>query len=456
MGLTKPAWIPTWRKCQGFHIHGPCKGEAATYINGDHLISICDKHASKYSGWKPYKPSTKAAPPKKARKCIYGYHKGPHRGVALFTKGGTKALVCKACAHKYISCGWVKATTKTVTKAPAKKCEDESGCSRVATEVVEYKMGGGLKVTADVCAKHKPDWLKYGWKSTTKKPAPKGSRRSVKSRESYLTCVSKSCLLRGVPAETTLTHCRNCGSILKGGGKEKMQWWNILRELSTVSGRIMLVGPPGTGKSQTAFLLLENAQRLTMTEGTAVEDLLGMFHLVEGSTVWKDGPAARAMRGGTALILDEIDKYSPEVGSLLYALLDDDPQVTLPSGEHLKAKAGYKVIATSNANVSALPEAILDRMEAVLIAATPHPDAMTHLHQSERAAVISHYEKKVDAKAWQWTGSTTLRRMRAYSKFRKELKELPDAIAAEAVFGKNGKEILSVLATASRVEKEGL
>lgn len=235
-----------------------------------------------------------------------------------------------------------------------------------------------------------------------------------------------------------------------------MQWWQILEQLSQASGRLMLVGPPGTGKSQTAFLLLGDAQRLTMTEGTAVEDLLGMFHLVEGSTVWKDGPAARAMRGGTALILDEIDKYSPEVGSLLYALLDDDPQVTLPSGEHLKAKKGYKVIATSNANVSALPEAILDRMEAVIIAATPHPDAMSHLDQAMKSAVVSHYEKKVDAKAWHWSGAATLRRMRAYHKFRKHLKDLPDTVAAEAAFGKSGKEILSVLATAARTGKEGL
>lgn len=323
MALTKgkPEWIRAWKKCQGHHYHGPCKGEQSTYIDpeGRYLINICEAHPSKYSDWKPYKPST---------------------------------------------------TSTKVTKG----------------------------------------------KSTKKKKSPKR----------------------------------------KGKEAKKMQWWNILKELSTVSGRIMLVGPPGTGKSQTAFLLLENAQRLTMTEGTAVEDLLGMFHLVEGSTVWKDGPAARAMRADTALILDEIDKYSPEVGSLLYALLDDDPQITLPSGEHLKAKAGYKVIATSNANVSALPEAILDRMEAVLIAAVPHPDAMQHLAHNERSAVVSHYEKKVDAKAWQWTGSTTLRRMRAYSKFRKELKDLPEAVVAEATFGKNGKEILSVLATSSRTGKEGL
>lgn len=231
---------------------------------------------------------------------------------------------------------------------------------------------------------------------------------------------------------------------------KKMQWWKVLETLNKASARIMLVGPPGTGKSTTAWLLV-GGQRLTITEGTAVEDLLGMFHLVKGETIWKDGPAARAMRNGTALILDEIDKYSPEVGSLLYALLDDDPQVTLPSGEHIKAKKGYSVIATSNANVSALPEAILDRMEAVVIAAVPHPEAMAKLKNEEKAAVESHYSRNINASVWQWSGVATLRRMRAYSKFRRELeKELDEAQAAQVVFGQNGREIISVLATASR------
>lgn len=339
---------------------------------------------------------------------------------------GTYIPVCVSHTTIYVDCGYklvgqmpgVKVVPTKTKKAYKQKCED--GCGKVATQIVKYD-----KTLGYVCDTHKRTWVReYGWK----------------------------------PLKTMAAHNKELAK--KAKAKEvikNMQWWKILEQLSTVSGRIMLVGPPGTGKSQTAFLLLGNAQRITMTEGTAVEDLLGMFHLVKGETIWKDGPAARAMRSGTALILDEIDKYSPEVGSLLYALLDDDPQVTLPSGEHLKAKDGYKVIATSNANVSALPEAILDRMEAVLVAATPHPDAMSKLRDAEKAAVHSHYEKKVDAKAWQWTGAATLRRMRAFSKFRKELKEgLPEVIVAEVTFGKNGNEILSVLATASRTGKEGL
>lgn len=279
--------------------------------------------------------------------------------------------------------------------------------------------------------------------------------------ETWKKCRSSELEFGCKPLKSTKKKSKSKAKKAKGG--PKMQWWNILEQLSEASGRLMLVGPPGTGKSQTAYLLLSEQgkgkthgpQRLTMTEGTAVEDLLGMFHLVSGETVWKDGPAARAMRNGTALILDEIDKYSPEVGSLLYALLDDDPQVTLPSGEHLKAKDGYKVIATSNANVSALPEAILDRMEAVIIAAQPHPGAMTSLSQGERAAVENHYHKKVDERVWQWTGSATLRRMRAFNKFRLSLK-VDEKVVAKAVFGKNGDEILSVLATSARTGKEGL
>jgi hypothetical protein len=240
----------------------------------------------------------------------------------------------------------------------------------------------------------------------------------------------------------------------KKKGKAKMNWWEVLEAILKSSTRMMLVGPPGTGKSRTANDLLgKNAQRLTMTEGTGVEDLLGMFHLKKGETVWVDGPAARALRNGWPLVLDEIDKYSPEVGSLLYALLDDAPQVMLPTGEHLKAEPGYKVIATSNANVSSLPEPILDRMEAIILAIKPHPAAMRDMHPAEIATVENHY-KNLNVKTWNWSGTATLRRMRAFSRFRLELIAfLNELIIAEAVFGSAGKEMVSVMSTAARSNK---
>ena len=247
------------------------------------------------------------------------------------------------------------------------------------------------------------------------------------------------------------------GTTVKGKkGKAKMKWWDILADLEH-SSRIMLVGPPGTGKSRTSVEVSQkrstgsrNVYRLTMTEGSGVEDLLGMFHLKKGETVWVDGPAVKALRQGATLIIDEVDRYSPEVCSLLYALLDDNPAVTLPTGEHVEAAEGYRVICTSNQAISVLPEPIMDRIEAVLIANVPHPDALQGLEKPEAAAVENYY-RGVTAAEWNWNGSPTVRRMRAFNKLTKGLKNDAKAdrdVVAGVVFGQSGKEVLSALTTA--------
>jgi AAA domain (dynein-related subfamily) len=227
-------------------------------------------------------------------------------------------------------------------------------------------------------------------------------------------------------------------------------WFEVLAAivdaLKTEYVRTLLIGPPGTGKSTTALKLMDTEYRVTMTEGAGVEDLIGMFQLRDGATVWVDGPVVRAMREGVGVLIDEIDHHSTEVGSLLYGLMDDKPQIMLPTGEMIHAKTGYKVLATSNASVSALPEAILDRFEAVLLAIQPHPDALTHMTRPH-AAAVENYFKGLDQKPWQWAGKPTLRRM---SSFLRLNKHLPETVAANAAFGTSGKEILSALSTSAR------
>ena len=231
--------------------------------------------------------------------------------------------------------------------------------------------------------------------------------------------------------------------------KAKLQkWWDLLSALLAAGAtRVYLIGPPGTGKSTTAALINgKPTVRITLTPGTGVEDLLGMFHLRNGETVWIDGPAAVALRTGTRLVLDELPHMSPEINSLCFALLDDAPQITLPTGEVLRAAPGYEVIATSNDNPSNLTEAIRNRFEAILIANVPHPDAVKHLDKPEQEA-ISNYYKSRDSKMYRFMRATEVRDVRAFHMLKGQLGE---ENAALAVFGSAAAEALSVLASTSQ------
>lgn len=253
------------------------------------------------------------------------------------------------------------------------------------------------------------------------------------------------------PVEAPKTKKR--GATGKKGRKkvsERSYPWYEALPLALESGttRLALLGPPGTGKSRTSVEVTGTRWRITMTEGTGIEDLIGMYQLRNGETIWIDGPAICAMKEGAGLIIDEIDHHPAEVGSLLYAILDDAPQIMLPTGEMVVAKDGYKVLCTSNANIATLPEAIVDRMEAVLVAKTPHPKAMEDMGESEKACVVNYFRGVSDS-PWKWGAKPTLRRMRSFERIRKA-KKLCETQAADMVFGSAGKEILSALATASR------
>lgn len=136
--------------------------------------------------------------------------------------------------------------------------------------------------------------------------------------------------------------------------------------------RVLFSGHPRTGKSTLPEKLFgaENVERTTVHRQMPVDDLVGGMALVNGTTVWQDGPAVRALRYGRKLVLDEIDRHSGEIYSFILAIGDDPAGVTLPTGERVKAAPGYGLIATTNEPPAKLADALYDRFDLVLKADT--------------------------------------------------------------------------------------
>ena len=73
---------------------------------------------------------------------------------------------------------------------------------------------------------------------------------------------------------------------------------------------IFVTGLSGNGKTtmieQACANLKREFYRVNITAQTDEDDLLGGFRLIDGNTVWCDGPVIRAMKAGGVLLLDEI------------------------------------------------------------------------------------------------------------------------------------------------------
>ena len=229
-------------------------------------------------------------------------------------------------------------------------------------------------------------------------------------------------------------------------------WFNFMDSLVEKSlfpqavHRVLFWGPPGTGKSYWPQSKFPHVERVPLHSQTPPDDLVGAFGLDSDGqggtkTVWADGPAVRAMKKGCPLVLDEIDQLSADVRVILHAVLDDlrSATLTLPTGERVQPAKGFCVIATTNMNPDSIPEALLDRIEIVLRADTPHPEAMNTLDPPSRSLMEAHYREQT---AEQWGGNPTFRRALAMSKL---VKKISSHEAATAVYGQNGKKIVDTL-----------
>ena len=112
-----------------------------------------------------------------------------------------------------------------------------------------------------------------------------------------------------------------------------------------------ITGLSGNGKTlsveQACATLNRELIRVNITIETDEDDLLGGFRLVNGDTVWHNGPVIEALERGAILLLDEIDLASNKI-LCLQSILEGNGVFLKKIGRFVKPRAGFNVIATAN------------------------------------------------------------------------------------------------------------
>ena len=112
-----------------------------------------------------------------------------------------------------------------------------------------------------------------------------------------------------------------------------------------------VTGLSGNGKTfgieQVCAQLGRELIRVNITIETDEDDLIGGFRLVNGNTVWHNGPVVEALERGAILLLDEIDLASNKI-LCLQPVLEGKGLFLKKIGRFVQPKAGFNIVATAN------------------------------------------------------------------------------------------------------------
>ena len=112
-----------------------------------------------------------------------------------------------------------------------------------------------------------------------------------------------------------------------------------------------ITGLSGNGKTfsveQACAQLGRELIRVNITIETDEDDLIGGFRLVNGETVWHNGPVIEALERGAILLLDEIDLASNKI-LCLQSVLEGTGVFLKKIGRFVRPAKGFNILATAN------------------------------------------------------------------------------------------------------------
>ncbi len=154
---------------------------------------------------------------------------------------------------------------------------------------------------------------------------------------------------------------------------------------------VYVTGLTGNGKTQMIEQTCAQAGRelirANIVKDTDEFDLIGNYELIDGNTIWHDGPALIAMKRGAILLLDETDLGSERL-LCLQPILEGKGYFNKKRGEHIRPKKGFNVMATANTKgrgsddgkyigTNVLNEAFLERFSITVYQEYPNPRTET-------------------------------------------------------------------------------
>ena len=170
-----------------------------------------------------------------------------------------------------------------------------------------------------------------------------------------------------------------------------------------------ITGLSGNGKTfgveQAAAQLKRDLIRVNITIETDEDDLIGGFRLVNGETVWHNGPVIEALQKGAVLLLDEVDLASNKI-LCLQSILEGKGVFLKKIGKYIQPAKGFTVIATANTKgkgsedgrfigTNVLNEAFLERFCVTFEQDYASPAIETKILRLHSASVGCHDDKYI-------------------------------------------------------------
>jgi hypothetical protein len=156
---------------------------------------------------------------------------------------------------------------------------------------------------------------------------------------------------------------------------------------------VFVTGLSGNGKTlgieQACAQLGRELVCANITIETDESDLIGGYKLVDGNTVWEDGPVVEAMLRGAILLLDEVDLASNKI-MVLQSVLSGNGIYIKKINRFVKPAPGFNIFATANTKgkgsddgrfigTNVLNTAFLDRFAITLEQEYPSVSAETKI-----------------------------------------------------------------------------